>query len=124
MKRGVTLIDLLLTITLAGMLFAGGYRVVSAERRAMRVARDNNIALFALEGLRNRILADIMANYSFDADRAAKFVKDMSLPYPIELKVVEGTRDTAMQRRLEIRMIVPRRMNDPERIYVREVILP
>jgi len=124
MKRGVTLVDLLLTISLAGLLFVGGYRLVSAERRALRIARDNNIALYALEGLRNRIVHDIMAGYSYDADRVAKFAQDLKLPYPVELKVVDGVPETGLQKRLEIRMTVPRRMNDPQRTYIREVILP
>lgn len=124
MKRGVTLVDLLLTISLAGLLFAGGYRLVSAQRHALRIARDNNIALFALEGLRNRILSDIMKGYTYDADRGAGYAKDLKLPYPVALKIVEGSSDTASQKRLELRMTVPRRQNDPERTYIREVILP
>lgn len=124
MKRGITLVDLLLTISLSGLLFAGGYRLVSAQRRALRIARDNNIALFALEGLRNRILYDIMVGYAYDADRGAQYAKDLRLPYPVTLKIVGGTAETASQKRLELRMTVPRRMNGPERTYIREVILP
>lgn len=124
MKRGVTLVDLLLTITLAGLLFAGGFRMISAERHALRVARDNNIALFALEGVRNRILSDIMKNFSFDADRAKAYTDDMKLPYPVELNVMDASPESASQRRLVIRMTVPQRMHDPARSYIREVILP
>lgn len=124
MKRGVTLVDILLTISLAGLLFAGGYRLVSAERRALRIARDNNIALYALEGLRNRILYDIMSNYAYDADRVAMYARDLDLPYPVELRIADGAPDSGSQKRLEIRMTVPRRMSDPERTYIREVILP
>lgn len=124
MKRGITLVDLLVTISLAGLLFAGGFRVISAERHALRVARDNTIALFALEGLRNRILSDIMNNYAFEIDRVRKFADDMKLPYPVELKIFDGSPETAGQRRLVIRMNVPGRMYDPARAYVREVVLP
>jgi len=123
-RRGVTLVDLLLTLSLATILFAGSFRMVVAERHALSVARDNSIALFALEGLRNRIISDIMKRYTFDADRMRIYTNDMKLPYPVELKIIAASPETGDQRRLELRMLVPARQNDPARTYLREVILP
>jgi len=124
MRRGITLVDLLLTLSLAGILFAGSFRMISAERHALAVAHDNNLALFALEGLRNRILSDIMRDYSFDANRIRTYADDMKLPYPVEMNIIGASSQTSGQRRLELRMSVPKRMNDPARTYIREVILP
>ncbi|HOY65409.1 MAG TPA: hypothetical protein PLP29_00890 [Candidatus Ozemobacteraceae bacterium] len=124
MNRGVTLVDMLLTITLCSMLFVGGFRLISAERRALVLARENTLALYALEGLRNRILSDIMREYTFNSDRLAGYIADIKLPHRITWKLLDPLPETAGQRVLQLRMETPERMHAGAHAYIREVILP
>ncbi|HEY9069086.1 MAG TPA: hypothetical protein VIV61_02460 [Candidatus Ozemobacteraceae bacterium] len=124
MNRGVTLVDIMLTISLSVLLFAGGFRLISAERRALRVARENTLALYVLEGLRNRILSDIMRDYTFNPDRLPGYIADLKIPYRVTWRITDPRQETAGQRVLELWMEIPDRMYAGAHRYVREVILP
>ncbi|GAB4279805.1 MAG: hypothetical protein Kow0029_23890 [Candidatus Rifleibacteriota bacterium] len=55
-RSGLTLLEIVLTLTLMSMLLAGVYKLNDARKETLKVIKSNTFAVFAIESLKNRIL--------------------------------------------------------------------
>ena len=82
------------------------------------------MAMYALESLRNRILADVMRDFTFDVKKAELYIKDMYLPFTVTAETVVPSDFRDGRKILRLKMKVPTTNDAIGRIYVREVVLP
>lgn len=119
-KRGVTLLDLSLAVLLLGILFGTAFRLLEVQRKALQVCKENNLALFILEGQRNRILSDLEAGKPFD-ERVTRGLLQM-IPYPWNLTGELKLKTTSPGGEvIELSLNVPSRQGMPGKKYLREI---
>lgn len=56
LRIGHTVVELSLSIMIVGILFSGGYRVLSLYHYGLAKAKQTNIALYAMESAKNMVL--------------------------------------------------------------------
>lgn len=123
-SRGVTLLEVSLSVMLVALLIGTAYHLLQAEAQALRSIRHANLALFALEGLRNRILAEIQAGRPVDLAKAQALAADFQLPVRLAVQEVELPLRGRPERLLRLVLLVPPDpAGVPGRRYVREVLL-
>ncbi len=124
LSAGTSLTELMVAVLLLGLLVTTAYRLAGAEREALRSIRQANVALFALEGLRNRLLAEIEAGRPCDGDRIRAFLADLQVPWPVHCQTVQAGTSARPDRLLRLVMVIPPTATRPGRRYIREVPLP
>ncbi len=124
-RRGMSLYEVSLSVLLVSLLAGTAYHLLQAEARALGSIRQANLALFALEGLRNRILAEFQAGRPVDLARAKALAADVKLPVRLEVQEAELPLRGRPERLLRLVMVIPPDdwAASPGRRYVREVLL-
>ncbi|MFZ2960119.1 MAG: prepilin-type N-terminal cleavage/methylation domain-containing protein [Candidatus Ozemobacteraceae bacterium] len=84
--RGLTLVEVSMTILLAGILLTGGYTLSRAQNRGLVAARSNNLSLWILEGTRNRILTEMVPFGAVDEKKLKAVLEEVRLPPGLKLK--------------------------------------
>ncbi|NLI75109.1 MAG: hypothetical protein GX442_01550 [Candidatus Riflebacteria bacterium] len=123
-RAGISLTELMVSVLLLGVLVTTAYRLAGAERAALQSIRQANVALFALEGLRNRLLAELEAGRPCDGPRVRAFLADLQVPWPVRCQTVDEGTPGRPARLLRLIMVVPPTAARPGRRYIREVPLP
>lgn len=123
-RSGISLTELMVSVLLLGLLVTTAYRLAGAERAALQSIRQANVALFALEGLRNRLLAELEAGRPADGPTLRAFLADLQVPWPVRCRTVDEGTPGRPARLLRLVMIVPPTATRPGRRFVREVPLP
>lgn len=121
-RPGLTLVEILLTLTLFSFMLTGAFRLATAHREAITLARSNNLALYVLTSLQNRLVADFAVHPEYDAVRIENLVKEIWLPAGTVLEIVPPAKIAAGER-LTLRLNAPAPGNTI-RNYERSVVLP
>jgi prepilin-type N-terminal cleavage/methylation domain-containing protein len=119
-RRAMTLTEVLLSMMLIGLLLTGVWRMRDSRNHAFQAIKNANVALFALESLRNRIVRDLSIDFTYRPELVAGYVAEMRVPFPITTREeMEGSR-----RILVLEMIIPPTTGRPGQRCLREVVLP
>jgi len=119
--RGVTLLELSLSIMLVGILMGGVFSLLQSHRRTLVAARDNNLAFFLLEGIRNRLLSEAGTG-NLAAARYDALVREIRLPagYRLQIRPEHIVSSQAVVLSIELEVAVPGR---PTRLFSRQVVV-
>ncbi|MBF0500624.1 MAG: prepilin-type N-terminal cleavage/methylation domain-containing protein [Candidatus Riflebacteria bacterium] len=92
-RLGLTLLEISISIFLIGILMTGGYSLWHAQNLGLSAARENNIALWVLEGVKNRLLAEAIPFGSISERKIQDIIDEVKLPGGLKLtaeKIDEG----------------------------------
>ena len=120
-NKGLTLIEVILTISLMAIFFASSSKLVSNQRIVNQALSDNNLAIYITESLRNRVLVDFRNGETIDSINLDNY-KQLLNKFPLKTKV-EKLLDEKGKRYIKITAI--RRANGrvPRKEFSREVFL-
>ncbi len=79
-NRAASLIELLAGMSVLIILLMSGMNLNSLLRKSLIAAKTNNIALFASESLRNRVIGQVMQDFSYVPENVARVAASMKLP--------------------------------------------
>ena len=122
---GVSLLEMLLSLSLLSILFVGAFQVVTLQADLLEVAEHNNEALLALDSMCAFAQASIAATGRVTEADLRGFAATFAGIRPIQLRrlpvrPVMGSASAI----LELSMTVPLHRRRASRRYVREVLIP
>jgi prepilin-type N-terminal cleavage/methylation domain-containing protein len=120
-NKGLTLIEVILTISLMAIFFASSSKLVSNQRIVNQALSDNNLAIYITESLRNRVLVDFRNGETIDSINLDNY-KQLRNKFPLKTKVEKLLDEKGKQ---YIKITAIRRANGrvPRKEFSREVFL-
>ena len=121
-KRGLTLIEVLITCSLVVVYINGIFLLSSFFNRAKVQLDSNNIAMYSLESARNIILKDIRNGKKItdiNADDYKNIFKKFPYPVKLELDYSEKYKSNI----LVIIMKCPVTLSQTKKVYYREIVI-
>jgi len=123
-RFGFSLTEVSVTILLLAIMFSTCYRFMRAEQRAIQTTRQSTLAIYALETLRNRVLADLATGGTFDLQKVRGYIKDFRLPYRISVQQTPVSLGSNSKPILRLEMLVRPTAGSSGRSYTREIEFP
>lgn len=90
--RAASLIELLVGMSVLIILLMSGMNLTSLLRNALITAKTNNIALFASESLRNRVIGQMMLDFSYVPENVENAAASMQLPGEVNFECYRDKR--------------------------------
>ena len=124
-SRGLSLLELNLSLMVAAILLAGGYSLFQAQNQGLLAARDNNLAMWVLEGTRNRLLSEMIPFGKLDATKLQRWREEVRLPPGITLtSEIQQGEESDSRSSLQLNMLFsPETSGGRARIISRQVVL-
>lgn len=122
-KKGLTLVEMIITIILL-IIFLNGISFLSTfYRKAECRLEANTLAMYSLESVRNLIIVDLRSGKKAEDINQESYKKTLSkFPFPIKLSKRQSSKIDAKVIRISLKCPVMLQKNQ-KKIYFREIII-